>query len=143
VTTGRSGRFIALCAKAGSAAKSNARVTLDLQLGIPSAVTPFTRALTATMRVPGHQRAESVAVLVAVGLRFLTDLERVPFPEGRPLLMLHDPPGGSSFSSFQNVLATATYVGFAVAESSLPLPPPPPPPPLRSRLGGSVDGLQF
>lgn len=35
-------------------------------------------------------------------------MERLPLPEGAPLLTLHDPPGGGSFASYQNVRAVTT-----------------------------------
>jgi hypothetical protein len=55
------------------------------------------------MRTAGYTRVDRKAIFAVYGERFISDAERLPFPEGRPLLVLHDPPGGASFASFQNV----------------------------------------
>jgi hypothetical protein len=40
------------------------------------------------------------------GRRFITAAERIPIPDGLPLMVLHDPPGGASFASYTNVEVT-------------------------------------
>ena len=95
---------------------SDASVTMDLTIGMPGRIIPFIRELTATMRAPGHPRVEVIVRATVTGKRFISDLERLPFPEGLPLLLLHDPPGGESFSYFKNARAETSA---SVASSSL------------------------
>jgi hypothetical protein len=74
--------------------------------GLPERIAPFTKTYTVEMRVRGHSLAVQTEVMVVTGSRFVSDAEMVPFPEGRAILALHDPPGGGSFSTFKNVRAT-------------------------------------
>ena len=46
------------------------------------------RPITAMMRVKGHPMVKKVADVVVTGNRFISDLERVPFPQGQSLLVL-------------------------------------------------------
>ena len=66
---------------------------------MPELVQPFTKTYHASLVVPGHSRVKTETVVVVVGSRFVSDAEVVPFPQSRPLLVLHDPPGGGSFVS--------------------------------------------
>ena len=100
-------RFSALCLR--GATKSKAKVTMGLQVGMPSSVSPFARPMTAMMRAPGYPLTEVVTQVVIVGNRFISDMERVPFPEGAPLMVLHDPPGGGSHSELSNARTKVKY----------------------------------
>lgn len=94
-------RFSTLCERTTF---DNAHVTKSLRIGLPgrSAATSM-RALTATMHLDGHPLVVKKLVAAIEGERFITDKEAVPYPQGSPLLVLHDPPGGASSSSFSNV----------------------------------------
>ena len=92
-------RFSAFCMQQE---KRLAHVVKDLVVGMPDRLPPFSRTISAIMRQQGYPRTEETTSAVITGKRFKQDLERVPFPEGRPLLTLHDPPGGSSFAYYEN-----------------------------------------
>ena len=100
-------RYSAMCVQ--SSTKTKARVSQKLQVGMPNTVKPYSRSLTATVRAAGYPATEQIANVVVVGNRFLSDKERVPFPEGHPLTVLHDPPGGESYSAFENARAAVTF----------------------------------
>ena len=99
----RSPRFGAMCLR--SETRSKATVRLELQVGMPSAVAPYSRTLRASMDTRGYARSSATLRVVVTGDRFMGDLERVPFPEGLPLLVLHDPPGSRSFARYENAHA--------------------------------------
>ena len=100
-------RYSAMCVQ--SSTKTKARVSQKLLVGMPQTVNPYSRSLTATMRAVGYPATEQIANVVIVGNMFVSDKERVPFPEGHPLTVLHDPPGGESYSAFENARATVTF----------------------------------
>lgn len=58
------------------------------------------------MRVAGYSDATIAKHVVVSGERVISFGEVVPIPEGTAILVLHDPPGGESFSVFENVHAT-------------------------------------
>jgi hypothetical protein len=80
-----------------------------LRAGLPERTEPFLKHFTATMRTAGYTRVDKKAIFAVYGERFISDAERLPFPEGRPLLVLHDPPGGASFASFQNLRTQSKF----------------------------------
>ena len=81
----------------------NTRSTLTgLRAGMPRQVLPFTAWYEASLRVPGQDKVTSKVHVAIIGERYESDAERVAFPQSRPLLVLHDPPGGNSFSAFAN-----------------------------------------
>lgn len=103
-------RYTALCAKTR---QFGARSLMPrLAAGMPGRVAPFTAQYRATMAVAGYAPVHAVEVVVVTGARYVSDAEKVPFPEGRPLLVLHDAPGGESFSSFINTQVTTTVTTF-------------------------------
>jgi hypothetical protein len=80
--------------------------------GLPERVLPFTKgseSYKATIDSTGHPRVTKLAVVVVTGERFISAAEVIPMPEGRPILILHDPPGGQSFVTFDNVRAESVY----------------------------------
>jgi hypothetical protein len=87
-------------------------------LGPPARIAPFTRTFRASVLVPGHARVTKTTHVVITGKRFVSNAERVPFPEGRALLILHDPPGGNSFSAFNNVRANSQVKNYEETKSS-------------------------
>ena len=90
--------------------KEHTRSTLEnMMLGMPELILPFTKKFRARCKVDGYPTVDKHAVVAVTGERFISDGERIPFPQGRPLLILHDPPGGGSFSSFTNVQATTSF----------------------------------
>jgi hypothetical protein len=94
-------RLDAMCVRT---TQTDAKSTLTgFATGMPERVLPFLKTLTASIKPAGYQRVEAVAEVFVVGRRFISDLERLPMPEGRPLLVVHDPPGGASFVSFSSV----------------------------------------
>lgn len=99
-------RATALCMK--EVETSAHSLVPGIYIGLPERIEPFVKSYSASMRSPGHPRSDVSVGVVVEGERFISDAERVPFPEGRPLLVLHDPPGGGSFAAFHNVLATTT-----------------------------------
>lgn len=99
-------RYTALCTKSQQVGAQS--VMKNLAAGMPSQVAPFTTRYQASITVVGYPPVLAEEVIVVTGSRYVSDAEKVPFPEGRPLLVLHDPPGGSSFSSFINTRATTT-----------------------------------
>lgn len=64
-----------------------------LVIGLPERIAPFMKSYKASMRTRGHGRTDLYTRVVVEGERFVSDAERIGFPEGRPLLVLHDPPG--------------------------------------------------
>ena len=103
-------RFSTLCELAGGSVKKHAKVQMKLQIGMPNRAPPYWRSLTAAIRVAGHPVSEAIERVVVTGDRFLSDLEAVPFPEGKPLLVIHDPPGGSSYSDFKDTRTSTTFL---------------------------------
>ena len=99
-------RFTALCAKSYDFGARS--VMQGLAAGMPIQVLPFTTRYVAKMIVVGYPAVHAEEVIVITGSRYVSDAEKLPFPEGRPILALHDPPGGASFSSFINTRATTS-----------------------------------
>jgi hypothetical protein len=95
-------RYSTLCERASvhdvSYSPSHLRVGLPGQTARSSI-----RSITATMQVAGHPLVVHREHAVITGDRWISDLNAVPFPRGKPLLVLHDPPGGASSSTFENV----------------------------------------
>lgn len=78
-------------------AQVNSRsVVEDIVIGLPERIAPFLKSYKASMTRQGHGRTDVYSRVVVEGERFVSDGERVGFPEGRPLLVLHDPPGLNS-----------------------------------------------
>lgn len=101
-------RYTALCA---NIVQKDARsVVPGFVAGLPERIAPFTKSYSVTMAVEGYTRASQKAFAVVTGERFISAAEKVPFPEGLPLLTLHDPPGGASFASYENVRATTEFI---------------------------------
>lgn len=99
-------QYTALCAKSR---QFGARSLMQgMAAGMPLQVVPFTTKYVAKMSVAGYPPVVAVETVVITGSRYVSDAEKVPFPEGRPLIVLHDPPGGGSFSSFANTRATTS-----------------------------------
>lgn len=98
-------RITVLCAKSRKAASRS--IATNLAAGIPLQNAPFTTQYRASITVNGYAPVTTEEIVVITGSRFVSDAERLPFPEGRPLLTIHDPPGGGSFSSFTDTIATA------------------------------------
>ena len=107
-------RFSAICLQ--SERQTTAQVEIELQVGMPSLIAPFSRPISASMRAVGHPTSETVERAVVLGQRWISDLESVPFPLGLPLLVLHDPPGGASSSEFSDarVHTVITHKGHTV-----------------------------
>jgi hypothetical protein len=100
-------RFAVLCGRTFSA---NARsLKTGLIVGVPQRVEPYTKTYSASMATPGYARVLLVAVVAVTGTRFISEAEKIPFPEGMPLLVLHDPPGGASFATFNSIQAESTF----------------------------------
>ena len=98
-----------------------ASVVQELQVGLPgSTAATLVRSVSATMQTAGHPRTVQTAHAVIVGEYFDKDEEAVPYPKGQPLLVLHDPPGGASFSEFQNlqISSTITHKGRKVLQGA-------------------------
>ena len=90
--------------------KENTQSSLTkLLTGMPGFIQPFTKAYYASIVTPGYARVAKDTSVVVTGSRFFSDSERVPFPKSRALLVLHDPPGGESFSSFTNTRIEMAY----------------------------------
>jgi hypothetical protein len=91
-------RFSTLCVRSGA---DNAQASFAVKTGLPGlSAAASVRQVTATMKTDGHGLASAVAYAVITGQRFFSDKEAVPYPQGSPLLVLHDPPGGASASAF-------------------------------------------
>ena len=56
-----------------------------LRAGMPELQQPFTKLYHASIVTPGYGRVKTEAAVVVVGSRFVSDAERVPFPQSRPL----------------------------------------------------------
>ena len=98
---------IAMCMRSY---KENTQSSLAHVLaGMPGFIQPFTKAYYASIVTPGYARVAKDTTVIVTGSRFFSDSERVPFPQSRALLVLHDPPGGASFSSFTNTRITMKY----------------------------------
>jgi hypothetical protein len=98
---------VALCQRAYS---KNTRSQLEkIRSGMPSPLSPFTRWYKASLTLPGYSAATAKVHVVVTGSRFVSDAERLPFPQSRPILALHDPPGGNSFASFHNTRLMMKY----------------------------------
>ena len=74
--------------------KSNTQSELSgLRVGMPELLLPFTKDFIVELPTPGHPRTAVRTAVVVTGDRFVSSAERVPVPQSRPLLVLHDPPG--------------------------------------------------
>lgn len=102
-------RVFGLCMKE---TKKETRSSLPetMWAGMPELIEPFTKQYHGWIQTPGYDRVKISGVVVVTGPRFVSDTERVPFPEGLPLLVLHDPPGGNSFSAFHHQQLEVTFV---------------------------------
>ena len=81
-----------------------------IRVGMPELVAPFVKTYTASVKLPGYSSVKKKVAVVVTGTRFISDKEKVPFPQARPLLVIHDPPGGSSFSAFKNEELQLTFI---------------------------------
>ena len=54
---------------------------------MPEQVQPFTKRYRASAAVPGYARVTASTQVVVTGSRFISDSERVPFPQSRPLMV--------------------------------------------------------
>eukprot|EP00050_Salpingoeca_kvevrii_P022613 m.129078 g.129078 ORF g.129078 m.129078 type:complete len:1807 (+) comp9763_c0_seq2:474-5894(+) len=87
----------------------NAHTQLALQVGLVRLDPTYLRELSVSMTVEGHVGIARTTLLAAVtGLRFISDKFTAALPEYMPLLVLHDPPGGGSSASYENVRTTFT-----------------------------------
>ena len=99
-------RFHSLCEHT---THDGAEVTQTLRVGLPGRSAALSvRTLTASIESTGHPLVVNTLAVVVTGERFVTDKETVPYPQGSPLLVLHDPPGGASQSTFTNVRVETT-----------------------------------
>jgi len=95
----------------------NAKVSLQLQAGQKRRNKDYTKALFITMEKSGKQHKTDV---VLVGDYELSDKFSAALPTHEPLLVIRDPPGGGSYSYYENVLTTVSvemeqyevFVGF-------------------------------
>jgi hypothetical protein len=85
---------------------------VGLVAGLPEQIVPFTKTYAASMAIAGHLAAHVSTAMVVTGERFISDDEMVGFPEGLPLVVLHDPPGGASFAAMHNIHATSEVYDF-------------------------------
>lgn len=101
-------RYTALCA---NVVQEDARSMVPgFITGLPERIAPFLKSYYASMSVDGYARVDKKMFAAVVGERFISAAETVPFPEGMPLLVLHDPPGGASFASYENIATTVVFV---------------------------------
>ena len=90
---------VAMCTKQ---VKKLFRSTLqDVQVGMPELLPPFTKEYVASIKVPGHPRTKLRTVAAITGARHVSDQERVALPKCKPIMIVHDPPGGKSFAGYQ------------------------------------------
>jgi hypothetical protein len=108
-------QMVVMCARQHTTA--TASTVNEIMLGPPARIAPFTRTFRASVLVHGHARVTKTTHVVITGKRFVSNAERVPFPEGRALLILHDPPGGNSFSAFHNVRANSQVKNYEETKS--------------------------
>ena len=98
--------------------KSKTRSGLaGVQVGMPELVSPFTKEYVASVKTPGYSRQKTRAVVVVTGDRYVSDQERVALPKSKPLMVVHDPPGGNSFSAFINAYATFGTLAYEEADA--------------------------
>ena len=99
--------LVAACAKPFK--RYTRSVMPGLQVGMPELVAPFTKFYSASIKLPGHTRAKVSSAVVVTGDRYMSDQERVALPQSQPLMVVHDPPGGTSFASFTNARVEVSY----------------------------------
>ena len=99
--------FVTMCKKDF---KVETRSTLqNVMIGMPELVGPFTKPYSASVRTPAYSRVKKKMAVVVTGSRFVSNAESVPIPQSRPLIVIHDPPGGASFSTYANTHAKVVY----------------------------------
>ena len=90
---------VAMCTK--QIKKEYRSILQNVQVGMPELLPPFTKEYVASIKVPGHPRTKLRTVAAITGARHVSDQERVALPKSKPLMIVHDPPGGNSFAAYQ------------------------------------------
>ena len=101
--------LVSLCRQTTGARTRSVR--RDVAVGLPEVAAPFVRQYVATAKVPGYERVVAQTSVVITGTRRIAgaSTEVATLPQGRPLLVIHDPPGSLSFASFTNAEASIKF----------------------------------
>jgi len=97
----------------------NARAEVEIGIGYPALFPPYEKKLFVRMPVRGYTDVLQETSIIVTGLKWISDSFSVAFPEYMPLMVLHDPPGDSSSTSYsdQHTVVTATGHHLAFSES--------------------------
>jgi len=82
-------------------ANKTAFISVQMMAGYPSIVKPFRKSMKFYMA-----KQELVVDGIVVGKRARSGAESVSIPEAKPIMVLRDPPGSKSYSSYERVSST-------------------------------------